>query len=92
MSLEKRPNALRSDGPSIHLTASDLSWFLGCRHRTALDLGVARGQREAPNWVDPIMALLQQRGLDHERAYVEVLRAEGLDVASTASTKLLSAH
>ena len=68
----------------VELTATDLSWFLGCRHRTALDLAVARGQREAPKWVDPAVAVLAQRGLEHERAYVEALRAQGLTAIDLA--------
>ncbi len=71
---------MRSSGTTIELSASDLSQFLGCRHRTALDLAVAHGQREAPTWVDPVMLVLQQRGLDHERGYADALRAEGLVV------------
>lgn len=69
---------VRSAGNTIELSASDLSQFLGCRHRTALDLAVTQGQREAPMWVDPVMVVLQQRGLDHERRYAGALRAEGL--------------
>jgi uncharacterized protein len=66
------------------MSASDLSQFLGCRHRTALDLAVAHGQRAAPTWVDPAMLVLQQRGLDHERSYADSLRAEGLTVIALA--------
>lgn len=72
---------VRSSGTSIELSASDLSQFLGCRHRTALDLAVACGLREAPSWVDPVLVVLQQRGLDHERSYADALRAEGLAVS-----------
>lgn len=64
---------VRALGDTINLSASDLSQFLGCRHRTALDLAVAHGQREAPTWVDPVMLVLQQRGLDHERGYADAL-------------------
>ncbi len=70
---------MHSTGTTIDLSASDLSQFLSCRHRTALDLAVAYGQREAPTWVDPAMVILQQRGLEHERGYADALRAEGLD-------------
>ena len=69
---------MRASGPTLELSASDLSYFLACRHRTALDLAVARGARAAPSWVDPSLALLQQRGLDHERLYVEQLLEQGL--------------
>jgi uncharacterized protein len=75
---------VRSSGLTIELSASDLSQFLGCRHRTALDLAVAHGQREAPTWIDPVMLVLQQRGLDHERGYAAALRAEGLVVVNLA--------
>ncbi len=71
---------MRSTDETIELSASDLSHFLGCRHRTALDLAVAHGQREAPRWIDPLVVVLQQRGLDHERGYADGLRAEGLEV------------
>jgi len=72
---------MRTVGSALELSASDLSQFLGCRHRTALDLAVAYGQIQAPTWIDPAMVVLQQRGLDHERSYAEALRAEGLAVA-----------
>ena len=48
--------------------------------------GGGAGQREAPTWVDPVAVLLQQRGLDHERGYVERLRAEGSPSSISPST------
>ncbi|MGH8591753.1 MAG: TM0106 family RecB-like putative nuclease, partial [Gammaproteobacteria bacterium] len=75
---------MRAPGTTIELSASDLSQFLGCRHRTALDLAVAHGQREAPTWIDPVMLVLQQRGLDHERKYADSLRSDGLNVVDLA--------
>src|SRR5262245_7266733 len=69
---------MRASGLVLELSASDLSYFLACRHRTALDLAVALGARAAPKWVDPSLALLQQRGIDHERLYVEQLLEQGL--------------
>lgn len=75
---------MRTSGSTLELSASDLSWFLGCRHRTALDLAVVHGQREAPNWIDPVIALLQERGLAHERRYADSLRAQGLTVVDLA--------
>lgn len=71
---------MRAIATTIELSASDLSQFLGCRHRTALDLAVAQGLRSAPSWVDPSLVVLQQRGLDHERRQLDGLRAEGLEV------------
>ncbi|TJV78667.1 MAG: nuclease, partial [Mesorhizobium sp.] len=71
---------MRSSSTGIELSASDLSQFLNCRHLTALNLAVALGRRSPPSWVDPVLAILQQRGLDHERRYVDQLRADGLTI------------
>jgi len=72
---------MRSIGITLELSASDLSQFLGCRHRTALDMALAFGLRDAPSWVDPVLLVLQQRGLDHERSHADALRAQGLVVS-----------
>lgn len=75
---------MRAGDKAIEISASDLSHFLGCRHRTGLDLAVARGMLKAPSWVDPIVAVLQQRGLEHERSYADSLREQGLKVSDLA--------
>ncbi len=75
---------MRIAGTILELSASDLSHFLACRHRTALDLAVAHGRRDAPSWVDPALVLLQRRGLDHERGYVDSLRSQGLTIVDLA--------
>jgi uncharacterized protein len=71
---------MRQDGTRFVLSATDLSNFLGCRHRTALDMEAAAGKRERPHFEDPLLELLFKRGTDHEKAYVDKLRAEDLDV------------
>ncbi|MGH7617323.1 MAG: TM0106 family RecB-like putative nuclease [Gemmatimonadaceae bacterium] len=68
---------MRQDGQSLVLSATDLSNFLGCRHRTALEMDAAAGLRKRPYFEDPLLKLLFQRGIDHERKYVDSLRAEG---------------
>ena len=45
------------------LYATDLSNFLGCRHRTALDMGLALGKRTVVKYEDPLLELLIRRGL-----------------------------
>ena len=66
----------RTDG--LELSASDLASHLGCRHLTQLDLAVAEGTLAPPAWRDPTLAVLQERGLDLEKAYLAHLRARGL--------------
>ncbi|WP_173050065.1 TM0106 family RecB-like putative nuclease [Nitrospira sp. KM1] len=61
--------------------ATDLSNFLACRHRSALDLAAAMGKLKAPAaLLDMALTLLREKGAAHERAYVEHLRAQGLTV------------
>jgi uncharacterized protein len=76
---------MRVSGGTLEFSASDLSRHAGCRHLTALDLGVARGLHAAPTYRDPALDLLAQRGLEHERRYVNGLRAQGRTVVDLSS-------
>ncbi len=60
----------------VLLSASDLVGWLGCRHLAGLEVEAAAGARPRPAaWEDPALALLQERGLEHEKRYVEWLGA-----------------
>ncbi|RPI43601.1 MAG: TM0106 family RecB-like putative nuclease, partial [Bacteroidetes bacterium] len=65
---------------SLRYSASDLINYLGCRHLTELDRKSAMGEIGQPGWVNPSLALIQQKGLEHERAYVGHLKSLGLKV------------
>jgi uncharacterized protein len=67
-------------GRQIRLAGSDLSNHLACRHLTALDLQVARGERTAPDWAAPDLKVIQELGLRHEAAYLAHLSGQGLVV------------
>jgi predicted RecB family nuclease len=71
---------MRSIGGIIELSAADLIGHLSCRHLTQLDLAVARGKLPAPKVWDPLLETLWERGLAHERSYVEYLEQAGLQV------------
>lgn len=60
----------------IRLAATDLSNHLSCRHLTTLDLQVLRGQREAPQWSAPHLAVIRELGKRHEAAYLEHLKTQ----------------
>jgi predicted RecB family nuclease len=62
----------------IRLAATDLSNHLACRHLTLLDLGVVRGQRKAPDWKSPDLAVIQELGSRHEASYLKLLRDQGV--------------
>src|SRR5262244_1860905 len=64
----------------IRLSASDLSNHLACNHLTSLDLSVALGERNPPSWKSPDLWVLQERGFEHEKAYLGFLAAKGLGI------------
>lgn len=73
---------MKADSEFVRLSASDLSNHLECRHLTSLDLAVALGERPAPKWQSPDLWVLQQRGAEHEAAYLRHLERGGLTVLS----------
>ncbi|HEV8719741.1 MAG TPA: TM0106 family RecB-like putative nuclease [Candidatus Binatia bacterium] len=75
---------MRNISDQIVLSATDLSNFLNCRHRTALELGEARGKRTRPQFYDPLLEALFARGLEHERQYVESLEGAGRRIVNVA--------
>src|SRR4029079_13272154 len=75
----------RGRGQDLVLSATDLANFLGCRHKTALDMAVAYGQRDRPFVDDPLLVALRERGFEHERRYVDSLRAAGGSIVDLTS-------
>ncbi|MGB2713039.1 MAG: TM0106 family RecB-like putative nuclease [Vicinamibacterales bacterium] len=72
---------MRTTANGLVLAATDLSNFLACPHRSALDFAAALEQIAAPDsLLDAHTRLLRERGEAHERAYVQYLRNEGLNV------------
>lgn len=65
---------------TVTFFATDLANHLSCRHLTTLELLLAKGVLAEPAWENPHLRVLQQRGLEHERAYVAHLQASGLTV------------
>ncbi len=71
---------MRYIGPTLSLAATDLSNFLGCRHRTALEMLSAAEALAKPLFDDPLQELLRERGIAHEKQHLATLRAAGHDV------------
>jgi len=67
---------MRLSGDQLQLAPTDLSTFVGCRHRTGLELAVAHGALYRPADEDPYAAILRRKGAKHEAGYVESLRAQ----------------
>jgi uncharacterized protein len=64
------------------LSPSRLNDFLGCEHRTYLDLLAERGEIGREEYARPDSELLLERGRRHEEAFLASLREEGRDVLS----------
>lgn len=67
---------MKRDDSGFELSAGDLSAHLGCRHLTQLERQAAEGQISPPDWHDPMLAVLKERGLVHERGFLDYLRTE----------------
>ena len=72
---------MRQSRTGLIRAPTDLSNFAGCRHLAGLDLRAARRELERPTRNDAFVEDLRARGLAHERAYLERLRAQGLTIA-----------
>ena len=75
---------MKQTGTTLRLSATDLANHLACHHLSQLDLAVARGQRRPPDFYRPDVAILRQRGGEHEDAYLKHLEKQGLSIARPA--------
>src|SRR4051812_35402514 len=66
------------------LSPSRLNDFLGCEHRTSLDLLVERGDLKRPDDGQPADKRLKERGLAHEARVLKGYRDEGRRVVEIA--------
>lgn len=64
----------------IILSPTDLSNHLGCKHLTELNREVVLGKRKKPSFRNLSLEALAERGLAHEKAYVDFLRSQNKKV------------
>jgi uncharacterized protein len=80
------------DGGRLVLSPSDLVGFLQCGHLTELSLEVAERTRTGPPGNDQGASVVQRRGIEHEKAYLARLLAEGLEVTEITESGDLEAR
>ncbi len=68
----------------LQLSPSDLSAYLACRHLTSLDLRVARRDLVRPVVENEQAQLLFRKGDEHEAAYLQRLKDDGMTVAEVS--------
>ena len=78
---------MRQTPTGLSLSATDLSNSLACRQLTGLDMSVAFEGRKRPFRNDPLADILKDRGLAHEKAYVDHLKAQGREVLDLSALK-----
>jgi len=64
----------------LTFSPSDLTGYLACPHLTQLERRVALGALPGPETENPDAELVKRKGEEHERAYLDRLRAEGRTV------------
>ncbi len=67
------------DGAPVY-SATDLVGFLACAYRFELERAALAGLVSKPTRSDPTIELIQERGLDHEKRYLEDPRAAGRSI------------
>jgi predicted RecB family nuclease len=73
---------MKEQAGNLVLSATDVANHISCRHLTSLNLALAKRLLEEPAWENPHLRILQERGLEHERAYIESLRQQGHTVVN----------
>jgi predicted RecB family nuclease len=73
-------------GDRLRLSPSDLVGHVDCHHLTSLDIAVVCGQLEKPKPYDPLLQILVERGLAHERQYIDHLKQSGFTVVEIEGT------
>lgn len=66
---------MRLEDGNLCWSATDLSNFSACNHKTLLDREVSHGRLTRPHHTDPAKKLLEERGQEHEKRYRAVLEA-----------------
>ncbi|HKG56523.1 MAG TPA: TM0106 family RecB-like putative nuclease [Candidatus Limnocylindrales bacterium] len=71
------------DGRPVY-AATDLVGYLACEHLTQLERAVLAGLTQRPDRNDAELDIIRKRGFDHERRYLEDLRAASKRVVEIA--------
>ena len=73
---------------TLYLSATDVANHLSCPHLTTLDVQLARGEVAEPTWQNPHAKVLRARGLEHEKAYLDRLRIQGIAIIDLTNSRI----
>jgi predicted RecB family nuclease len=68
---------MQRHGNKLLYAPSDLGNFIACEHLTQLELAAVLGESERPSFSNAFIDLIKRKGEEHEKNFLEALRAEG---------------
>lgn len=78
---------MKARGKGVSLAPTDVAHHLACQHRTQLERKRLAGELREVFRPDARLEAMKQRGEEHERAYIDTLRAQGLQVADLSASR-----
>jgi len=74
-------HAMQRHGNQLLYSPSDLGNFVACEHLTQLEFAAVLGESTRPYFSNAYVDLIARKGEEHEKNFLEALRAEGHEVA-----------
>src|SRR5919106_2850244 len=71
---------MRLHSNQLLYSPSDLGNFVACEHLSQLELAAVQGESTRPNASNAYVDLIKRKGEEHERSFLEALRAEGHEI------------
>lgn len=78
---------MKARGEGVSLAPTDVAHHLACQHRTQLERKRLAGELGEVFRPDARLEAMKQRGQEHERTYIDTLRAQGLQVADLSDSR-----
>ncbi|HXF74534.1 MAG TPA: TM0106 family RecB-like putative nuclease, partial [Methylomirabilota bacterium] len=72
---------MQRHGDQLRYAPSDLGNFVACEHLTQLEFSAASGESARPNVSNAYVDLIKRKGEEHEKSFLEALRAEGHQIS-----------
>jgi predicted RecB family nuclease len=76
---------MKARGEGRSLTPTDVAHHLACQHRTQLERQYRAGELHVAFTPDARLQAMIQRGKEHERGYIDSLRAQGREVVDLSN-------
>lgn len=79
---------MKFNNGKIELSSHDLVGHLSCHYLTELDRSVAEGKLKRPSSYNPMLEVLRERGLRHEKAFLEDLETKEFSISKITDVSI----